>query len=72
MKRESDIRHALFMGVLKIGLVYVSVMTCFSSPLSCCLCLLGAQEDQRRLRHGTGFPSVPGPAGLHAWPHLPR
>ncbi len=49
-----------------IGLHQCNELACF------CLCLVGAQEDQRGLRHGTGFPSVPGPAGLHARPHLPR
>lgn len=31
----------------------------------------GTQEDSGRLWHGAGLPPVPGPAGLHAWAHLP-
>lgn len=32
----------------------------------------GTQEDSRGLWHGPGFPSVPGPAGLHARACIPR
>ena len=31
----------------------------------------GTQKDPGGLGHGPGLPSVPGPAGLHAWAHLP-
>lgn len=38
---------------------------CFSRPA-------GTQEDSGGFRHGSGLPTVPGPAGLHARAYLPR
>lgn len=34
-------------------------------------CPSGAPEDSGGLGHGPGLLAVPGPAGLHARPHLP-
>lgn len=71
-------------SLLHCGLIIVEVLSffmqrlCFStlktmikrnSPLSSCS---GTQEDSRGLWHGPGFPSVPGPAGLHARACIPR
>lgn len=44
----------------------------FSFFFSFLFYLTGTQEDSGGLWHGPGLPAVPGPAGLHAWPHLSR